>query len=166
MHQSHLDLVCLLSLNPNIVCVTNEWAWNNPFYGPVIRKAGYIASIEDIDSMVPKAREQVEGGCSILAFPEGTRSKDGRIARFHKGAFYMAAKLGLDVLPVYLYGTGRILKKGSRHLNRGRMYLEVGKPLTRAELDAMGELRDQARIVRKMFTEKYESIRNRQDQYA
>ena len=41
-HQSHLDLICLMALNPKLIFFTNEWVWKNPIYGYVIRKADYI----------------------------------------------------------------------------------------------------------------------------
>lgn len=47
----------------------------------------------------------------MIVFPEGTRSADGKIGRFHKGAFYLAGELGLDILPICLYGNGMISSK-------------------------------------------------------
>lgn len=110
-HQSHLDLACQLSLTPNIVFLTNQWVWNNPLYGLMIRHAEFYPVAEGIDELMPKLQSLVKRGYSIAIYPEGTRSKDCKIGRFHKGAFYVAEQLGLEIIPMYLYGPGRILPK-------------------------------------------------------
>ena len=107
-HQSHLDLACQLSLTPNIVFLTNQWVWNNPLYGLMIRHAEFYPVAEGIDELMPKLQSLVKRGYSIAIYPEGTRSKDCKIGRFHKGAFYVAEQLGLEIIPMYLYGPGRI----------------------------------------------------------
>ena len=61
----------------------------------------------------------------VIVFPEGTRSADGRIKRFHKGAFYLAAELGLDILPICLYGNGMISSK------RQPIYIKHGLVVSR-----------------------------------
>ena len=55
----------------------------------------------------------------------GRSSKDCRIGRFHQGAFYVAEQLGVDILPVYLYGPGRILPKKTYSLHKGPIYVET-----------------------------------------
>ena len=70
-------------------------------------------------------KQKVEEGYSVMIFPEGTRSEDCRIQRFHKGAFYMAEQLGLDILPVFIDGFGKVLPKTSFHLHPGHMSVEV-----------------------------------------
>ena len=130
-HQSHLDLACQLSLTPNIVFLTNQWVWNNPLYGLMIRHAEFYPVAEGIDELMPKLQSLVKRGYSIAIYPEGTRSKDCKIGRFHKGAFYVAEQLGLEIIPMYLYGPGRILPKKTYHLRKGPIYLEVGDTIKR-----------------------------------
>ena len=88
------------------------------------------------------------------------RSKDCRIGRFHKGAFYIAEKLGLDVIPMYLYGPGKILPKKTYHLNKGPIYVEIGRPIMQSELQAIGDAKKQASHMRKHYVSKYEQISN------
>ena len=163
-HQSHLDLMCQLILSPNMVFLTNDWVWNNPFYGLLIRNAEFYPVREGLDELLPKLRSLVERGYSIAVYPEGTRSKDCRIGRFHKGAFYLAEQLGIDILPMCLYGPGKVLPKKTYTLRKGPIHLEVGTPFTRRELEAMGDTRRQASELRKQMTEKYESICNKIEQ--
>ncbi len=163
-HQSHIDLACQLIFTPNIVFLTNQWVWNNPLYGLLIRHAEYYPVAEGIDALMPKLRSLAERGYSIAVYPEGTRSKDCRIGRFHQGAFYIAEQLGLDIVPMYLYGPGRILPKRTYHLRRGPIYIEVGERISRQQLDAMGDTLAQASQLRKHYVEQYQRISNRIEQ--
>lgn len=110
-HQSHLDLMCQLVFTPKVVFLTNQWVWNNPLYGFLIRHAEYVPVIDGLESILPQLRSLVDRGYSVALYPEGTRSKDCRIGRFHQGAFYLAEQLGIEILPMYLYGSGKILPK-------------------------------------------------------
>lgn len=159
-HQSHLDLACQLSLTPNIVFLTNQWVWNNPLYGLMIRHAEFYPVAEGIDELMPKLQSLVKRGYSIAIYPEGTRSKDCKIGRFHKGAFYVAEQLGLEIIPMYLYGPGRILPKKTYHLRKGPIYLEVGDSIKREQLEAVGDVKAQASSMRKAYIAKYETIAN------
>ena len=126
-HQSHLDLMCLLMLTPRMVVITNDWVWRNPIYGPLIRRAEFVPAAEGVENYMPQLRSLVERGYSILVFPEGTRSEDCRILRFHKGAFHLAQELGLDIVPVCLHGVGHVLPKRELMLRPGRITVTVGK---------------------------------------
>ena len=163
-HQSHLDLACQLIFTPNIVFLTNQWVWNNPIYGLLIRNAEFYPVAEGIDELLPRLRSLVKRGYSIAVYPEGTRSKDCRIGRFHQGAFYIAEQLGLDILPMYLYGPGRILPKKTYHLRKGPISIEVGDPITQLKLWEMGDCKSQASKMRKHYINKYESIANQIEQ--
>ena len=162
-HQSHLDLMCQLIFTPNMIFLTNDWVWNNPFYGLLIRNAEYYPVAEGIDTLLPKLRSLAERGYSIAVFPEGTRSKDGRIGRFHQGPFHIAEQLGLDLLPMYLYGTSKVLRKKTYHLNKWPLRIEVDPPIPLAELQKEGELRRQASALRKRYQRRCEEIANKME---
>jgi len=159
-HQSHLDLACQLIFTPNIIFLTNQWVWNNPLYGLLIRNAEYYSVAEGIDKLLPKLKSLVERGYCIAVYPEGTRSKDCRIGRFHKGAFHIAEHLNLDIIPMYLYGPGKILPKKTYHLEKGPMYIEIGDPISQEALKQMGDTKAQASQMRKHYISKYEKIAN------
>ncbi len=124
-HQSHIDLLLLLMLHPKIIVLTNKWVWNNPVYALVIRYLDYYPVMEGYDSIIDKLKEKADQGYSILVFPEGTRSSESRILRFHKGAFLLAGKLGLDILPVIIHGAGDCMTKGENHLKGGSVTLKI-----------------------------------------
>lgn len=124
-HQSHLDLPLLLMLNPNIIILTNNWVWNNPLYALVIRFLNFYPVTWGYENLVEKLRKEVDEGYSILVFPEGTRSPDSSILRFHKGAFLLAEKLGMDITPILIHGAGDCMTKGENHLRNGSISLKI-----------------------------------------
>lgn len=123
-HQSHLDLMAIMMLFPKIIILTKEWVWHNPFYGQIIRYADYFP-ISDTEKIEEKISLMVKKGYSVVIFPEGTRSEDCRIHRFHRGAFYLADKFKMDLVLLYIDGFGKVLPKTSFHLNPGELSLEV-----------------------------------------
>ena len=122
-HQSSLDIVPLIMLNPKILMLTNNKKWNAPFFGPVIRMADYFPS-EEIEQQTDKIADRMKHGYSLIIFPEGTRSEAGDIGRFHKGAFYLAEKLDADILPIMIHGTNYTLTKKDALLKNGQVTLK------------------------------------------
>lgn len=163
-HQSHIDLACQLIFTPNIIFLTNQWVWHNPLYGLLIRNAEFYPVANGIDDLMLKLKSLVERGYSIAVYPEGHRSKDCRITRFHQGAFHIAEQLGLDVIPMYLYGPGHILPPKTYHLKKGPLFIEVGDPIAQTDLASMGDTKTQASQMRKHYINKYEQIANRIEQ--
>lgn len=110
-HQSFLDILMMLSLTPRMIMVTNRWVWNSPLFGRMIKYSGFICTDDGYEYALDKIKEKLaEGYCAVI-FPEGTRSADGVIRRFHNGAFYIAEKAGADILPMLLYGNWRAMPK-------------------------------------------------------
>jgi 1-acyl-sn-glycerol-3-phosphate acyltransferase len=122
-HQSQLDLVLMLGLHPRLIVLVNRWVWNNIFYGPIIRFADYYPVYKGLDYNFEKLKKKVEDGYSILAFPEGRRSPDGKIKRFHQGAFGLADMLGLEIQPLMVHGAFDCLPKTEHFLNPGTITL-------------------------------------------
>ncbi len=130
-HQSHIDLLLLLMLNPRIIVITTKWVWNNPIYALVIRYLDFYPTMNGYEENTEKLRPSVQQGYSVLVFPEGSRSADSSINRFHKGAFIMAQNLGLDVLPVFIHGAGDCMTKGENHLRGGSITVKIYPRITR-----------------------------------
>jgi 1-acyl-sn-glycerol-3-phosphate acyltransferase len=81
------------------------------------------------------ARKRITNGTSVLFFPEGTRSKDGRLLPFKKGAFRLAHELALPILPVTIRGTDRIMPSGTLDLMPGKAEILIHEPLEVSEYD-------------------------------
>ena len=152
-HQSHLDLLCILALTPKLVILTNDWVWRNPVYGAIIRYAEFYPASNGFENNLPKLKSLIERGYSVMIFPEGTRSEDGRIGRFHKGAFTLARECGVDILPVYLHGTNHVMPKSDIVLRPGAIDVLVGSRIAAADIPAEGRLA--ASEIRAAFTKQY-----------
>ena len=156
-HQSHIDLMGIMMLTPKLIILTKEWVWKNPFYGLVIRYADYFP-ISDTKQMTDKIERMVEKGYSVVIFPEGTRSEDCRIHRFHRGAFYMAEQLQMDIIPVFIDGFGKVLPKKAKHLIPGDMSLEVMPRIKRSDLTAAGDYRAVTKSMHDRYVRKHEEM--------
>ncbi|MDR0766733.1 MAG: 1-acyl-sn-glycerol-3-phosphate acyltransferase [Odoribacteraceae bacterium] len=124
-HQSHLDLMCLIMLTPRLVILVNDWVWHNPFFGRLVKYADFYPVSGGIEASVELLADRFRAGYSIVVFPEGTRSADCSIRRFHRGAFYLAERLNADVIPVLLHGAGHVLSKEDFMLRRGTISVQV-----------------------------------------
>lgn len=153
-HQSHLDLISLMALNPKLIFFTNEWVWKNPIYGYVIRKADYIPVSDGVEAHLDKIRTLVAQGYSLVIFPEGTRTVDGSIGRFHKGAFYLAAELGLDITPVSIHGAYDVLPKTDFMLREGSVNVEVGP-----RIPCSKDYRSMTKECHRLFVSRYTELR-------
>ncbi len=161
-HQSHLDLLPILALTPKLVILTADWVWHNPLYGFIIRQADYLPASRGMEQMAPKLKELTDKGYSVAVFPEGTRSPDGRVGRFHQGAFFIADRFGLDILPVVLYGTGRALPKHGRMLRRWPLRVEIDGRISPEEMALKGEsLKERASYMRAYFARRHSEIADR-----
>lgn len=157
-HQSHLDLMALLMLTPKMIVVTNKWAWNNPFYGILIRYADFCPVDNVLTDDLSRIEAMIDDGYSVLVFPEGTRTLDGSIGRFHRGAFYLAEKYGLDILPVVLHGINDVLPKQDLLLRKGHMTVKVLDRIRPEDASFGEDYRERARTVRRLMVSELEGI--------
>lgn len=115
-HQSHLDILALLGHLPGAVrFAAKESLWRYPVVGAVLDSLGMVPIAREDSARSIATLERVRhDGQSFVVFPEGTRSRTGRLGEFKKGAFVLAIRLGLPVVPVVCRGTRRLMPKGSR----------------------------------------------------
>lgn len=118
-HSSFLDILCTTMLHPKMVLLTNKWVWRSPVFGAVVRMAEYYPVAEGAEDSLAPLQDLVNRGYSIIVFPEGTRSYDDKIKRFHKGAFYISEQLKLDIVPLVLHGIHYTMQKGDWLLKDG-----------------------------------------------
>lgn len=124
-HQSFLDILMLTAMYPKVILLTNHWVYHSPVFGYVVRMADYYPVMEGAEASVDRLRDKVNDGFSIVIFPEGTRAADCKIKRFHKGAFYIAESLHLDIIPIILHGTGYTLPKGDFFVKEGKATMKI-----------------------------------------
>lgn len=129
-HQSLLDILVINSLRLRYKWVSKAENSKVPFLGWYLVMANYLTVDRQNDEskslMLAKAYNCLKGGTSVMIFPEGTRSHDGDVGYFRRGAFQLALETGLPVLPLVIDGTGGVLPKHSL-IFRGnnRIFLNV-----------------------------------------
>ncbi|MDE6120933.1 MAG: 1-acyl-sn-glycerol-3-phosphate acyltransferase, partial [Muribaculaceae bacterium] len=115
-----------------------------------------------MDVILPHLKSLKERGYSIVVFPEGTRSADCSILRFHQGAFLLAQELEMDIVPMVLHGAGDYLPKKDFMFRKGKITLRI---LPRVASGTYSELalRQRASLFRKMIRNEYEGIADRKE---
>jgi 1-acyl-sn-glycerol-3-phosphate acyltransferase len=83
---------------------------------------------------VAEASRRIRSGQSVVIFPEGTRTRDGRLLPFKKGGFHLAMDSGVDIVPVAIKGSREIMPRGAALIRAGRVTVEVGEPIPTAGL--------------------------------
>lgn len=129
-HSSFLDILIMTMLHPKLVLLTNRWVWRSPVFGAVVRMGEYYPVADGAEESIEPLRDLVNRGYSIVVFPEGTRSTSDKIHRFHKGAFYIAEKLRLDIVPVLLHGVHYNMQKGDWLLKDGTCSIYLHKRIS------------------------------------
>ncbi len=148
-----------LMMHPKIVIYANDRSLNHDFYGPVIRFLDFIPSSEGLEKTADRIKERMNEGYSVIIFPEGTRSADCKIKRFHKGAFYLANKLDLEIQPILLHGLGMIMNKKEFFLRRGRVVIKMLDKINLKEGQFGADYSSQTKGVLKYMRGEYNKIR-------
>ncbi len=132
-HTSTLDAPAVVGAIPRrIAILLKESLFRFPIVGQAFRLAGFIPVERGHDSAIvslEKATEALRAGQSFLIYPEGTRSEDGRLQRFKKGAVVMAIKAGVPIVPVACSGAHLLMKKRSLELHPGEILVEFLQPV-------------------------------------
>lgn len=135
-HLSAFDIIVVLALPADQVMVVKPWVWNAPVMGPLVRDAGYIlVDQEGPDAFLARGAECLAQGISVMVFPEGSRSPDGRMRRFHKGAFELAIHARADVRPVLLSNTQACIPHGAVWVGDHRSVIRVLARVTPENFD-------------------------------
>jgi len=158
-HSSFLDILAVGMLSPKIIFLVSDWVYNSPIFGKGVRLAGFYPVSSGVDNGVEHLRAKVEQGFSIMVFPEGTRSEDNAIKRFHKGAFYLAEQLNLDVIPVVIHGYSEVLPKGDFIINGGKTTVEILGRIKPNDPDFGKDLGERTRKMSAYFKTHYRKMR-------
>ncbi|WP_303316726.1 MMPL family transporter [Flavivirga abyssicola] len=124
-HTSFLDILAVGMLHPKIIFLVNDWVYNSPVFGKAVQAAGFYPVSSGIENGVSHLQRKVNQGYSLMAFPEGTRSLTNKMKRFHKGAFYLAEQLNLDIIPVLIHGNSEVNPKGSFLIRNGSLTVKI-----------------------------------------
>jgi 1-acyl-sn-glycerol-3-phosphate acyltransferase len=138
-HQSNCDPPAVISILPPVLVMAKQEFFRVPVLGTAMRRRGFIAidrrNRERALAAVEGAVEALKAGQSFLAFPEGTRSPDGRLQTFKKGLFVMAIRAGAPIVPVSASGARKVMPKGEFAIYPGRVRITIHDPIPTAGLD-------------------------------
>ncbi len=148
-HTSQFDPPLLISTLPSRpVFIAKKELARVPFLGWVIWLARFIFIDRDRRESALRslaaAAARIRGGQSLAAFPEGTRSADGRLLPFKKGVFALAFEAGVPVVPLAIHGGREILPRGTWRVQGGTYRITVGRPLETGDFPDPEALRQAA----------------------
>ena len=162
-HQSSLDILPLVMLHPKLIMFTNNRIWNSPLFGKVIRMADYFPA-EQIETDLSLVEDRIKNGYSVIIFPEGTRAEDGVIKRFHKGAFYLAEKLNVDILPIIIHGTDYTLTKQDQLLKDGQLTVKILPRIKPDDKNYGNGYAERAKLIGRYFRQEFEQLKKEIEQ--
>lgn len=144
-HQGDFDILALYGwLGRQFRWVMKQELRNVPFLGPACARIGHVfvdrRDPQKAIASLEAAKPRLAGGVSVLFFPEGTRTPNGRLLPFKKGGFVMARQLGFPILPVTLVDSIRILPKGCVFPRPGRLRIRFHPPVDPAQFASDAEL--------------------------
>lgn len=133
-HQGAFDIWAIYGyLNHNFKWMMKKSLEKIIFVGYACKRAGHIfvdsASLQSIKETIEKSRHQLKDGMSMVIFPEGTRSKDGEMGSFKRGAFMLAGEFRLPVVPLTIDGAYRIMPKDTIIPGWGKIILTIHHPI-------------------------------------
>lgn len=133
-HQSMIDIpTAFMALPCELRFIAKRELSMIPFLGWYMRATGMIfvdrGEGEKARQSIRIAGERVRAGASVLAFPEGTRSVDGKIHSFKKGAFVVAIEAQVPIVPVAIEGAQRVLSRGGFRVRPGEIRVRIGDPI-------------------------------------
>jgi len=136
-HQSNCDPPAVISILPPVLVIAKKEFFRVPVLGTAMVYRGFIPldrkNRERAIAAVEQAVDSLKAGNSFLAFPEGTRSPDGRLQTFKKGLFVMAIKAGALIVPISVSGARKVMPKGQFVIHPGRVRVTIHDPISAAD---------------------------------
>ena len=160
-HTSFLDILAIGMLHPKIIFLVNDWVYQSPIFGKAVQLAGFYPVSSGIENGLEHLKRKVQQGYSLMAFPEGTRSNTNKIRRFHKGAFFLAEQLNLDIVPVLIHGNSEVLPKGSFIIKDGSITLNILPRITASNNEYGTTYKERTKQISKYFKAEFEVMRQK-----
>lgn len=148
-HLSYFDIPVLISAIPNnLRFIYKKSIAYVPFFGWAVYLGGYVAvdrsNARSGFQAIKKAASIIKNkGLSFIIFPEGTRSIDGNLGNFKRGAFLLASEVKEKIVPVTIIGSDKVLPKKSYRIKDGEVKVIIGEPLEyKEDKNFLNEIRE------------------------
>lgn len=158
-HQSMLDPMFLMAVSRKILIVANQHSSYNPIIKRLFKRLDFYTLKGTLDEDMHIFKDHIEKGYSIAIFPEGLRNPKRNIERFHKGAFYMAHTLGVDIVPIFLHGVNDIMPIHSFACESGKLTICIEKRVETAKLPWGDNSRETTKYFHKYFIKRFAELR-------
>lgn len=161
-HMSNFDIPILFTITPvSLHFIAKKELKKIPLFGWCIAAMGMIFvdrknRKKAIESM-KAAGELIKSGKNVIAFPEGKRSRSGKIEMFRKGTFVIASNSQIDIIPIAIKGSGLLHKPGGLKFRPGKVYINIGEPI-KAELFVNKKPEEFANYTQSVVKKLYEDI--------
>jgi 1-acyl-sn-glycerol-3-phosphate acyltransferase len=134
-HEGNADILALVTTLPlRFRWVVKRELLKIPFFGWALGRTGAISlnrsNRQQAVRSLKEGTSKLAGGWSVLIYPEGTRTSDGNLQNFKKGAFMMAVQTGISILPVTCNGAFKIMPKKTIAFRPGHITVTVGDPIS------------------------------------
>ncbi len=158
-HQGAYDIFLIFGyLNHNFKWMMKKSLEKIPFVGYACKVSKHImvdhSSATAIQQTMENAKKILQGGMSLVVFPEGSRTPDGKIKPFKRGAFMLATEFGLPIVPLTINGSFSVMKKSSFAINPGKITLTIHKPIPQPEGEKSKEKMEE------LMSESFETIKS------
>ncbi len=157
-HQSMLDSAVFMMLSEKVVLVANNKPGSSKIVGTVFRWLDFVNLADAPLTDTSRFADLIARGYSIVMFPEGARNDLSSVARFHKGAFWLAEQLQQDIQPVVIHGFNHILPRNSVCVYKGLATVSVGERITVQTQKDWGGYAETAKRMHHYYTEEYRRI--------
>lgn len=145
-HQSFLDMPLLATLPFKMKWVSKKELFNVPVVGWILKMSGHISvdrGTKNAAKSLLAMNPPIEDGGMVMIFPEGTRSREGKLKTFKKGAFYASKDNNFHILPIVVEGTYKLLPPDTWKMNvKGNLYISVLEPVDPSGFDTIESLSD------------------------
>ncbi|MBO5974557.1 MAG: 1-acyl-sn-glycerol-3-phosphate acyltransferase [Paludibacteraceae bacterium] len=156
-HQSIFDVFLIYGwLDSHFKWIMKKEIRKIPFVGRACEAAGHIyidrSNSKSAYRSIELVKKKLVNGVSVAIFPEGSRTKNGSVGKFKRGAFVLASDLSLPIVPITISGAYEVLKKGTFLIIPGKIKMTIHKPLETKDL-TQGD-------VKELMSNCYETIKN------
>lgn len=166
-HLSALDICVALKAIPNTArFIAKKELFKIPVFSQGMKYSGMLpidrGNSDEAKKTIEKAIKTIKDGCSVIIFPEGTRSEDGEVMPFKKGGFVLAINGQVPIVPTVISGTHYVIPNGTRMVYRGTVKIKFLPPVS-TENVAITERGKLVRSIRDQIIEAHDNTFNKKE---